>query len=369
MKLKNCMRLNYFFVSFLIVISLFYACKKKTIQVPCEDVPTAVNDTSYFESAPYNTLSAYNFFEGDLKDQIPAERVLPYEPISALFTDYAHKKRFMWMPEGAKATYNGDGKILTFPEGTALIKTFYYDNVQPNNTTQIIETRILIKKEEGWIFAEYVWNDEQTEAYLDMDGSFKPISWIDENNNLKSSNYRIPSDVECLICHKIMETPIPIGPKPQNLNKDYTYSDGTMNQLQKMIEVGYLEESLPSNINSVVDYNDNTLSTDLRLRSYLDINCAHCHQEGSHCSYRPLRLAFSETTDKTNMGLCVEPDEFINPSLTDIISPSNIERSVMYYRLNSTDEAVRMPLTGRSIIHEEGVQLLEQWINENTECP
>lgn len=346
------------------------SCKKKPTEVPCEEVPNPPVETdTLFSTAPYSTLSAYNFFDGELKDQTPKESVLPYEPISSLFTDYALKKRFMWLPEGKKATYDGDGKILSFPIGTALIKTFYYNNVQPGNTTQLIETRIMIRKQEGWIFAEYVWNDEQTEAHLDMAGSTKTISWMDENNNLQSADYRIPSDGECLVCHKSSEIPIPIGPKPQNLNWDYQYLEGAKNQLDKMIEVGYLETGIPTNILSTVDYKDESKSTDLRLRSYLDINCAHCHQAGSHCSYRPLRLAFSETSNKTNMGLCVPPDEFINANLTDIISPANINRSVMYYRLNSTDQAVRMPLTGRSIIHEEGVQLLEDWINENTECP
>lgn len=46
-------------------------------------------------TVPYQKLSDYHFFEGDLKLQIPALDVLPYQPASALFTDYAHKKRFI----------------------------------------------------------------------------------------------------------------------------------------------------------------------------------------------------------------------------------------------------------------------------------
>ena len=72
--------------------------------------------------------------------------VLPYEPINSLFADYAHKKRFVWMPEGTQATYDGDGKIFDFPQGTILVKTFFYENVLPANDTQIIETRIYSKE-------------------------------------------------------------------------------------------------------------------------------------------------------------------------------------------------------------------------------
>lgn len=316
---------------------------------------------------PYQKLSQYRFFQGNMKNQNPAEGVMEYEPISSLFTDYALKKRFLWMPSGVSATYNTDSEILDFPVGTALIKNFYYNHMMPGGDTKIIETRVMIRKESGWIFAEYVWNNEQTEAYLDMNGSYTNISW-NQNGEELTTNYRIPSEAECKVCHKLNDASIPIGVKPQNLNKNYTYPDGVKNQLQKMMDVGYLSGSLPPSINTVVNYSDATQPIDLRLRSYLDINCAHCHSAGKHCDYRPIRLGFTETVTKTNIGLCIEPDEIINSAMNYIIAPSNINRSVMYFRLNSTNEAVRMPLLGRTIVHKEGVQLLEAWINSIELC-
>jgi len=106
-----------------------------------------------------------------------------------------------------------------------------------------------------------------------------------------------------------------------------------------------------------------------RVRSYVDINCAHCHQEEAHCAYRPMRFNYELTDDPINLGLCVEPDTDLGVGLTHIVSPSNYLRSVMYYRINSSDEAVRMPLLGRTLIHEEGVQLIYDWINSlETNC-
>lgn len=346
---------------------IYVSCKKEPIEFNPE-VPTETGVSVNLATVPYDKLSKYRFFEGDLKNQVPAEGVIEFAPASALFTDYAHKKRFVWMPSGTLANYVSDGEILDLPVGAALIKNFYYENVIPGNTTRIIETRVMIRKASGWIFAEYVWNNEQTEAFLDMSGSYTNVQW-DENGVTKSSNYRIPSETECLICHKRNGQPIPIGIKPQNLNHDFSYAGGEMNQLQKLISVGYLQSSIPGTINSTVDYSDESQDLELRLRSYLDINCAHCHGEEKHCSYRPMRLAFSETTDRENIGLCVAPDEFINETLTDIVSPSNISRSMMHFRLSSTDVATRMPLLGRSIVHEEGVQLLADWINSIADCP
>jgi hypothetical protein len=81
-----------------------------------------------------------------------------------------------------------------------------------------------------------------------------------------------------------------------------------------------------------------------------------------------MRLAFSETAQPINLGLCVEPEEFINSSLTNILTPGNKNKSMMFFRLNSTLVNQRMPLLGRTILHEEGIQLLDDWIAWKTDC-
>jgi uncharacterized repeat protein (TIGR03806 family) len=363
---------KYYLLSAALLLSFF-------IFISCSDTAdeyTAVSPVVVdLTQVPYPKLSDYKFFEGDMKNQIPSLDVLSYEPASSLFTDYAKKKRFVWMPKGTAANYDGEGKSLNLPVGAALIKTFYYDNVQnvtPVGATRIIETRIMIKKASGWIFAEYVWNADQTEAFLDMAGSSTSVEWKDENNIIRTvDSYRIPSEQQCMTCHKYNELPIPIGIKPQNLNNIYNYTTGAKNQLSKWIEVGYLENSLPQTISATVNYNDVTKPLELRVRSYLDINCAHCHQLNSHCDYRPMRFAFSETTDITNMGVCVTTEDMSDfpPALSKIVTPNNLDRSMLHYRLNTDNESFRMPLLGRTEIHTEGVALIEQWINSLTNCP
>lgn len=356
--------------AFILCLLILSSCKSddETVYDPIPISPVNFN----IDSAPYQTLSEYNFFEGTLSDMTPVYGVLPYEPINSLFTDYAHKKRFIWMPNDVKATYIEDYKTLNFPTGTILIKSFYYDNVLPENTTKIIETRLMIRMATEWVFANYIWNSDQTEATLDMTGSTVNIEW-QEGNITKSTSYRIPSAAECLVCHKISNTPTPIGTKPQNINNTLLYNDGSMNQLEKWGAFGYLDNAgLPntSDIETVVNWQNTNESLDLRARSYLDINCAHCHIQDAHCSYRPIRLSFNETSSPNKYGECLVPDENIDNSLTHIISPNRPSRSVMYYRINTTDESVRMPLIGRTIIHEEGVSLIENWINSlTTVCP
>lgn len=317
------------------------------------------------DSLPYDTLSEYNFFEGDISDLNPVYGVLPYDLNSALFSDYANKKRFVWMPKDSTSKYVNDYTSLDFPVGTILIKNFYYDNVLPNMNTKIIETRLMIKLEDDWTFANYEWNEAQSDATFTTQSKFVSFDW-ELNGITKSVNYKIPGFPECFTCHNKYGTPLPIGPKPQNINRDYLYSDGTKNQLVKWVEQGYLDANFPSEINSLVNWDDETQPLDLRVRSYFDINCAHCHSDESYCEYASMRFEFNKTQDINNLGVCVESVFYINPSITHIVKPGSVENSALFFRINSDEDQYKMPLIGRTINHDEGINLIEEWINSLT---
>ena len=73
----------------------------------CMNGSSAVTvDANYTE--PLKKLSQYHFFKGDMKELTPNDRVLPYDLITPLFSDYALKARFVWMPEGTSAKYMKD---------------------------------------------------------------------------------------------------------------------------------------------------------------------------------------------------------------------------------------------------------------------
>ena len=357
---------KYYVLSILLVLFIFIiiSCSKSDEEEEYVAISPVVVDLS---TVPYTKLSDYHFFDGDLKNLNPSLNVLPYEPASSLFADYAHKKRFVWLPTGTKATYNGDDNVLEFPIGSVLIKTFFYTNVLPSNTTKIIETRLLIRKSTGWKAYDYVWNEQQTEANLEAtnDGVFVPITFI-ENNVTRSTTYKIPSQSECLTCHKINpsqtgEITIPIGPKPQNLNTTFNYSTGSQNQLAKWRSVGFIGNDVPTNINSTIDYKDTSKSLEQRARSYIDINCAHCHRDGGHCDYTPQRFNYSNTNMNT-FGLCLEP-LFAIEGAPYVIKSGDANRSEIMKRINTTEGELKMPIIGRNLIHEEGVQLMTQYIN------
>lgn len=350
----------------------FIACQKDAPfppEGPVGDGPGTPVDLDW-EAVPYPTLSQYGFFEGSLANLQPVEGVLPYAPITPEFGDHAKKIRFVWMPPGAKASYVSDDQTLDFPEGTILIKTNYYQRALPSMGRRLLDSRMLIRRNGSWTFAQYVWNEEQTDAVLDLAGTDLPITWVDDDGQAHDEVFRIPSDAECLACHMNHQEIIPIGPKPQNLNTDFPYADGTWNQLSKWEALGHLASGYPTSIETVARWDDPDETLEHRVRAYLDMNCAHCHSDGGFCSYRPMRFAWHESEDPTNLGVCVPPEDQFDPTLTYIVTAGSAERSMLYRRISSTDENVRMPLLGRTVRHEQAIQLVEDWIDSMpTPCP
>jgi uncharacterized repeat protein (TIGR03806 family) len=340
------------------------SCNQEENYVPIVESPVSVDLTQ----VPYPNLSEYKFFDGPLKELKPAVGLLLYKPASELFTDYASKSRYVWMPKGTKATFISEHAVLELPVGAVLIKNFFYDRVQPTNTKRIIETRIMIRKQSGWIFAEYVWNEEQTEAVLNLAGSSLPITWIDDQNVTRTITYKIPKESECLACHNIAQTVVPIGIKPQNLNFNFTYPNSTTMQLTKWVESGYLETNFPAVTQSTINYQDQSKPIGLRMRSFVDMNCAHCHRDGGYATVFALRFEFYKTTLLSNMGVCVSPNHFMPGFSGELVTPGDINRSILYARVSTNDPNYRMPFLGRSIVHQEAVDLVTQWINSLEGC-
>jgi len=359
------MKFSYGLICF-VFLTAFISCSSDNDNFPTDDEPDEISPVIFnADEVPYARLSDYHFFKSPIAGLEPVYGVVPYEPVSTLFSDYAKKKRFVWMPEGVSANYLSDSEVLDFPAGTMLIKNFYYENVLPGNVTKLLETRVMIKKADGWIFANYIWDEPQTDAFYDMEGGFIPVTW-NQDGETREVNYQVPNGAECFTCHNEGEIPLPIGPKPQNLNKNYPYPTGMQNQLEKLKDFGYLN-SYPGNIQTLVDYHDPSQSLGLRVRSYLDINCAHCHSDNGFCNYRAPRFAFNQTSDPEHLGICIVPDEDISNQVdahpAHIIKPGHHDESEIFYRLNTTQANIRMPSRGRSLIHEEGVQMISEWID------
>lgn len=323
----------------------------------------------------HETLSDYGFFHGELNQMQPTEQVIPYELNTSLFTDYAFKARFVYVPEGAKAEYH-DTEVMQLPVGSVLIKTFYYpeDFREPDGPRRIIETRLLVHEDQGWVARNYKWNDEQTEAYRDIaGGTVGGVMWTHYDGESRSTNYRIPNNNECKGCHEYDGVLTPIGPKARNLNKDYDYADGTYNQLTYWTNQGILsgapDPAAAPRLPDAFDATDGTLER--RARAYLDINCGHCHNPLGPANNSGLSL-YSTETNMSALGVCKRPVAAGSGSggLQFSIVPGDPDRSIIVYRMsNDTDGDVMMPELGRSTNHEEGIALIREWIANMDAAP
>ncbi|MEN0006225.1 MAG: SO2930 family diheme c-type cytochrome [Bacteroidota bacterium] len=316
---------------------------------------------------PYPRLSDYAFFEGNMATLDGNTGVLPYELITPLFTDYAHKKRFVWMPGGAQAQVDEAGEIQ-FPDQTVLIKNFYYpaDFRKASDNWDIIETRLLIKLDGKWEAHSYVWNEEQTDAKLTLIGAFKTVSWTDLAGAQQTIEYVVPNKNQCKSCHNRHNELLPIGPKVRNLNQSFQYEDGTVaNQIQAWQAAGFLPAgAIASEHPPLADWNDPAAHTvSERALAYLDVNCGHCHQAAGPAHTTGLYLtAYQE--NPTQLGIHKPPVAAGKGSggRKYGIEPGQPDASILVYRMESDDPGVMMPEVGRVLPHQEGIALIREWI-------
>lgn len=323
---------------------------------------------------PYQKLSDYHFFVDDIKDLKPNNKVLPYQPASELFTDYASKSRFVWMPVGSKANITNPHQIANLPIGAVLIKNFYYTHLMPNNHRRVIETRLLIHTNNGWQPFTYVWNSTQTEAFLNDDGEMVHLEWKKTPTETIHIDYEIPSKQMCFECHHKnfnSDELIPIGIKPYHLNYNYPYSDGLKNQWQKWQETGYLNPPSITFGESAINYKNTVEDLSKRVRSFFDINCAHCHRIDASAGLLPLKFSFPLTATYDGLGVC---DDRILPGINPdffgqhYILPNHPELSLIYHKMNINTSGLLMPPVGRSIINQEALNMMHQWIMNLPDC-
>lgn len=322
---RKCLRVIFGFI----LMMSFNSCRKEYL-VP---IPQTVE----FEQ----NLSAYNLYDGEMSNLTPSSDVHLLELSSILYSNYAKKQRLVKIPSGTAVTQSGSG-IPTFPDGTILVKTFYYylNETDASLGKQIIETRLLIKESGEWNVASYEWNASQTEATLKKEGLDTQVSWIDAQGINRTIDYRIPSQNECVKCHQNSSEIVPLGPSLRNLNRNVVRGGTTVNQLDHLQSVGILNAFDIDQASTIPDYNDVNVSLAERGRAYLDINCATCHHPNglSEAEKKGYDFRYETSLDDTK-----------------ILKKKSTIIEVM--------EDGRMPDVGTTVIDEEGLELIIAYMN------
>jgi len=332
-----------------------------TAQAPA---PAPVDLKALLAAKPAPTLAAYHLFT-DADARTPSAGVTPYALNTPLFSDYAEKSRFLYLPPGTKARYRPTGP-LDLPVGATLIKTFAYpaDFRRPAEKVRMLETRLLIHRRSGWVALAYVWNAEQTEARLKRAGTRIDVSFLDAKGQARQVDYHVPNANQCKECHSLSGRIAPIGPKARNLNGDFAYAEGPENQLAHWTRTGKLVGApTPDKAPRTARWDDPSEPIEARGRAYLDGNCGHCHNPRGMASNSGLFLDLEEARG-AKIGIGKRPVAAGKGSgdLEVDLVPGHPDASIIAYRMASTDPGVMMPELGRSIVHEEGLALVRDYI-------
>jgi uncharacterized repeat protein (TIGR03806 family) len=336
-------------------------CGGSSQQKPC----TPGGDGSYLQK-PYDSLSQYCMIQ--LKDgAVQANAgVNAYDLNTPLFSDYAVKTRTVWLPAGKAAAYDATN-VFDFPVGTVFTKSFGFrdDFRKAAPVINWVETRVLFRSDAGWQGYAYIWNSGHTEAQLDYGGQVRAVGWLDDAGAQQNVNYLIPSFNQCKQCHLNDSVMSLIGPKARNLNRSFSYSDGSENQLARWSRLGLLTGAPdPALAPKLAVWSDPATGTvEQRARAYLETNCAHCHSATGAAGSTGLFLLTSET-NQTHLGVCKQPvaaGEASGGLYYDVV-PGQPDQSIIPYRMNSTQPGSAMPQIGRAAVDTQGLALIKQWI-------
>jgi uncharacterized repeat protein (TIGR03806 family) len=296
-----------------------------------------------------------------------APGVVAYEINAPLWSDGATAERMLAVPGAGRIAIDGQG-IWHFPEGSVLARTVYRrDETGPGagSGRRRIETQVLHLESDAWRPYTYVWNADQSDAFLADAGGAAP------NAVASTPSHRVHARAECLLCHNPwvekkttgfgIQSASPLGISTAQLNRPHEYGGTKANQLTALHEMGLLAEALdPAKSPAFADPYDESAAPERRARSYLHANCSHCHQFNAGGTAN-IALAFDIPLDQTRT-VGVRPIQgTFQIAGAQIIAPGDLASSVLYYRIAKLGGG-RMPRLGSTQVDERACRMIADWI-------
>jgi mono/diheme cytochrome c family protein len=315
------------------------------------------NPDETVENLP-TTLSSAGAF-ADLATMTPHAGILPYRINVPFLSDDAIKTRWFSLPDTELKFDFKESAPWGFPTSSVWIKHFEIDMEKGNPATRRrLETRFLVKTDDGVYGVTYRWTNESDAELVPEEGQVEDLErTIDGAGVMQRWTY--PSRAACQSCH----TPTggrALGFGAAQLNCDQLYDAESLNQIAALRDMGYFTESppVPRSLPRLAPADDATTSVERRARSYLHANCAYCH-DGTGAARWDARI-------DTPLELAGIVDGLLNDASGDpanrVISPGHAVHSRLLSRI-STRGAGQMPPLASSIVDEEGIALITEWID------
>jgi len=283
-----------------------------------------------------------------------------YSPQYPLWTDGAEKARWMRLPEGAVIDARDDDH-WSFPVGTKFWKEFSFAGRR-------VETRFLWRaRVDTWVFASYVWKDDQTDAVLAPVEGLRQVADVGGGKQ-----HSIPSVDDCHSCHEsgnvlgfnalqLSTDRDPLAPHAEAL-APHMITLKTLVDEQRLQPARADLVARPPRIDAASPVARAALG-------YLATNCGICHHQGAPIDTRlQLRAAPGQSTDDLMALLRTAPASWeiptTQPGATRFVTPRHPELSSIVARMKSRRPSTQMPPLGTTVVDRQAVELLTAWLEE-----
>ncbi|HEY6227194.1 MAG TPA: PQQ-dependent sugar dehydrogenase, partial [Verrucomicrobiae bacterium] len=311
-------------------------------------------------NTPVPSMLADTGVFSDLTNLTPHPGIVPYDVNLPFWSDGAEKLRWFSVPNPADKITFHQNDSWQFPTGTVFVKNF---DIQTNDNPvakRRLETRILVRTAEVVYGVTYRWTNEFNAVLVNEEG-FNELIPIKRGATTTSLAYHYPGRDECLMCHNAAAGWI-LGFNTRQLNRNATYDGQTTNQIAALASAGYLNEPSVDHreMLALAGVRDQSASREFRVRSYLDVNCAHCHRPGGVTGNFDARI--STPTDLANLingELVNNQGNAANKTLV----PKNLSASNIRQRMIApSTSSLKMPPIGRSTVDSDASTLFSDFI-------
>ena len=302
-------------------------------------------------------LSATGLF-ADTAALVPAPGLVEYRVNVEFWSDHAEKRRWIALPAGARISLLADG-AWDIPVGTVLVK--HFELTLSDGSQRRLETRVLLRQVDRFAAYTYRWNGAGTDATLVTQREEASYS-VDFGAGPVPQTWTYPGPGDCLSCHTAAAGRV-LGLRTRQMNLEWSCDGRLESQIAAWDALGFFDASPgdPKALPAHAQPGDETDLPGLRARSYLDANCAMCHQPAGPA---PGGMDLRSTTPLAEMNVVnVSPTQG-TLGLADPrrLRPGDRSRSVLWQRLQTTNPAWHMPSAMRTV-DAGAVALLGAWID------
>ncbi|MFZ5828740.1 MAG: PQQ-dependent sugar dehydrogenase, partial [Planctomycetota bacterium] len=295
------------------------------------------------------------------KGHTPVPGLIPYQVQVPLWSDHADKLRYIALPKSRSVGFQRQ-QYWDLPEGSVIVKTFLMnlDRVAGRDP-KLLETRLLVHSPAGWAGYTYVWNDEETEAYL-IDGAQTKELTVRTAEGPMTQQWYFPSREDCLSCHT-RSTKFVLGLNTRQFNGPAP-DDASVNQIERLarLQVFAKDPPPPSRLDAYPHWETKDGTVDALARAYLDANCAMCHAKGALRAEKP-DFSYYTPLKQTLLVNRKAGQGQLGPENSRLITPGSPELSEVYHRMAVRGQR-QMPPLATNLPDKEALEVLRKWIEQ-----